>query len=115
MTVAGWGKISDQEQYASSKIYFATGRRVMSNEECRRVFGIIDSNICIDTSDNEGGICQGDSGGPLNLPVGGGQYMTIGVTSFTASAGCELGYPNGYARVTSFLDWISQNTGLEIP
>jgi len=34
--------------------------------------------------------------------------------SFGAAAGCELGYPVGFTRVTSFLSWISENTGINI-
>jgi len=54
---------------------------------------------------------QGDSGGALVVPSSGG-FTQIGVVSFVSSAGCASGYPSGYARVTSFVDWIRSNTGL---
>ena len=54
---------------------------------------------------------QGDSGGALVVENGNG-FTQIGVVSFVSSAGCASGYPSGYARVTSFLDWIRANTGL---
>jgi secreted trypsin-like serine protease len=54
---------------------------------------------------------QGDSGGALVVPSG-GTWKQIGVVSFVASAGCDAGYPSGYARVTSFLDWIRTNSGV---
>ena len=52
---------------------------------------------------------QGDSGGALVVPSSGG-FTQIGVVSFVSSAGCASGYPSGYARVTSFVDWIRSNT-----
>jgi len=54
---------------------------------------------------------QGDSGGALVVQSG-GTYTQIGVVSFVSSLGCASGYPSGYARVTSFRDWIQQNAGV---
>jgi secreted trypsin-like serine protease len=54
---------------------------------------------------------QGDSGGALVIQSG-GAYTQIGVVSFVSSAGCASGRPSGYARVTSFLDWIQTNSGV---
>ncbi|GLH16640.1 Blast:Serine proteases 1/2 [Gryllus bimaculatus] len=57
------------------------------------------------------GIALGDSGGPLIDLESGKQ---IGIVSYGSVDGCESGAPNGFARVTSFIDWISQNTGLSL-
>ena len=54
---------------------------------------------------------QGDSGGPLVLRNG-RKFTLIGVVSFGSSAGCAVGHPSGYARVTYFRDWIESHTGL---
>jgi len=54
---------------------------------------------------------QGDSGGALVINNG-ITYTQIGVVSFVSNAGCASGYPSGYARVTSFLDWIHSNIGV---
>ena len=56
---------------------------------------------------------QGDSGGALVLNNGNG-YTQIGVVSFVSSAGCASGYPSGYVRVTSYLDWLRTNAGVAI-
>lgn len=32
--------------------------------------------------------------------------MIVGVVSFGAQNGCQLGYPAGFSRVTSYLNWI---------
>jgi len=55
---------------------------------------------------------QGDSGGPLVVRNGNGNFTLIGVVSFVSSAGCAVGHPSGYARVTSFLTWIRNNTNI---
>jgi secreted trypsin-like serine protease len=56
---------------------------------------------------------QGDSGGALVINNG-DSYLQIGVVSFVSSLGCTSGYPSGYVRVTSYLDWISDQTGIAI-
>ena len=39
--------------------------------------------------------------------------VQVGVVSFGASAGCEVGYPAGFSRTEYYLDWIMTNTGLK--
>jgi len=57
---------------------------------------------------------QGDSGGPLVYRLDDGTYIQVGIVSFGAAAGCELGYPTAFTRVSSFVSWISENTGIII-
>lgn len=84
----------------------------ITNSQCRRSYNpllIIGSTLCATFSNQQGeSTCQGDSGGPLTYNNGNGTYL-VGVTSFVSSAGCDSGSPSGYARVTSFLNWIEQN------
>merc|ERR1712112_722176 len=69
-------------------------------------------------SDNAGGkgTCNGDSGGPLNMKfdvkngAAGQKWKQIGVVSFGASAGCEVGYPAGFSRTEYYRDWICSET-----
>jgi secreted trypsin-like serine protease len=56
---------------------------------------------------------QGDSGGALVI-YDGNSFLQIGVVSFVSSAGCASGYPSGYTRVSSYLDWIAAETGVDI-
>jgi len=58
-------------------------------------------------------VLQGDSGGPLLLMLG-GVYNQVGIVSFGAVEGCELEYPVGFTRVTSYLNWIETNTGISL-
>merc|ERR1712183_783501 len=69
-------------------------------------------------SDTAGGrgSCNGDSGGPLVQKAGGkaagDQWTQVGIVSFGASAGCEVGMPAGFTRTEYYLDWIKSETGM---
>jgi secreted trypsin-like serine protease len=56
---------------------------------------------------------QGDIGGPLVIKDIDGIYTQVGISSILASSTCTNA-PNGFTRVTSFLGWISANTGIAI-
>jgi len=56
---------------------------------------------------------EGDSGGPLVFKDATNGNTLIGVVSFVAALKCP-GYPNGFMRLTSFLNWIGENTDIEI-
>jgi secreted trypsin-like serine protease len=82
---------------------------IISNAECSAVYGTTTVNansICTGVV-NGHGTCNGDSGGPLFY-----NGATHGVTSFVASAGCQSGLPDGFARVTGFLGWIAGISGV---
>lgn len=54
----------------------------------------------------------GDSGGGLFLGDPNNhssERVVIGIVSYGALAGCELGYPAAFARVTSFIPWIDRH------
>jgi chymotrypsin len=108
-TISGWGRISDSSSATSSHLRSIT-QPVVTNEVCRATYGVIirDSTICIATTGGRSA-CNGDSGGPLTVRRS-GQVVQVGIASFVAAAGCEAGFPGGFARVTSFLNWINTNT-----
>lgn len=43
-----------------------------------------------------------------------GRYTEVGIVSFGHIAGCEKGHPVAFTRITSYLDWIEENTGIVI-
>lgn len=49
------------------------------------------------------------SGGPLTIRDN-GQSVQVGVVSFGSPQGCERGFPDGYARVSTFHSWINSVT-----
>lgn len=85
-----------------------TDTQTLTNEECRfrhhpsTALFIHESSICTFTK-VEQGICVGDSGGPL---ISGGEQ--IGVVSWGVP--CAQGIPDVYARVSSYRDWILENS-----
>lgn len=108
---SGYGRYSDHSLPTTNTMVKNVVLQVLSLDQCRRVYGanvILDSNVC--TSGSGGvGICQGDSGGPLTIFTNGGQEILLGVSSFVAYAGCELGHPSAFASVPKFIDWIHRH------
>ena len=118
--MSGWGRtVSGSGGNASSNpsIYLKwTSVSYMSGRNCseycvppRPSCQTIDSSkICFDSSSNSSSACQGDSGGPLVCLRNDGKPIILGITSLVTDYGdyCNTNYPNIYARVTTFLDWI---------
>nr|CAH0106510.1 unnamed protein product [Daphnia galeata] len=111
--ISGWGRRSDNA-LGISPVLHEVDVPCISNAECAATFGntIQPGNICVDTTGGHGS-CDGDSGGPLTF-VNGGVHNQVGIVSFGSSAGCEVGYPDAFARVSYYADWISSVTGLII-
>ncbi|XP_005187755.1 serine protease 1 [Musca domestica] len=107
---SGWGRISDSATGVTNNLQWAR-MQITTNSVCAATYGtsiVTASNICVTT---DGGVstCNGDSGGPLVLES---SKVQVGLTSFGAAAGCALGYPAAFTRLTSYLDWIKANTGI---
>merc|ERR1711878_229802 len=114
VTVTGWGKPSDSAGGISPVLREVRDIPVISNSDCNDVYGIVgDGVVCIDTAGGRGS-CNGDSGGPLVQKAGGkaagDKWKQVGVVSFGASAGCEVGYPAGFTRTEYYLDWVCSET-----
>ncbi|XP_059491203.1 brachyurin-like isoform X2 [Neocloeon triangulifer] len=114
-TVSGWGKISDATTSITDVLRYVS-LPIIANTQCATIYGtsvVISSTLCCSGA---GGLstCNGDSGGPLVYTEADGVKTQLGVVSFVSSTGCASGNPSGYARVTSFLNWISTNTGIVI-
>ncbi|XP_040160553.1 brachyurin-like [Anopheles arabiensis] len=108
-TVSGFGRTSDASQATSSVVMF-TSNPVMTNADCIAQWNAVliePQNVCMS---GEGGrsACNGDSGGPLAVQDGGS--LQVGVVSFGSAAGCAIGMPSVYARVSFFLDFIEANS-----
>ncbi|XP_061395913.1 serine protease 1-like [Musca vetustissima] len=106
---SGWGRTSDDSTVSPNLNYVPL--KIISNTLCAATYGssVVTSNtICVATTGGTS-TCQGDSGGPLVLES---NQVLVGVTSFVAAAGCAEGYPSGFVRVTSYLQWIKAITGI---
>ncbi|XP_037958868.1 collagenase-like [Teleopsis dalmanni] len=107
---SGWGRTSDAVTTVTTNLQWAD-LVVISNTKCAATYGtasVVASKICCSTP-NKVSTCQGDSGGPLVLAS---SKVQIGLTSFGAEKGCELGYPVAFTRLTSYLNWIKSYTGI---
>lgn len=109
-TASGWGKTKDSDESVTNQLRFVK-LQVISNRECSRHYAqglIVSTTLCTSTRGKKS-TCSGDSGGPLTD----GKEL-IGVTSFVSQKGCEKQTPAGFSRVTSYLQWIKDNTGLNV-
>ncbi|XP_047118636.1 brachyurin-like [Schistocerca piceifrons] len=79
------------------------------------LYGVQTNQICtISPSESEyASPCDGDSGGPLVVLEADGQPTLVGAVSFGISS-CESHFPSVYARVTSHLQWIANNTDITL-
>ncbi|GJQ67474.1 hypothetical protein Trydic_g8310 [Trypoxylus dichotomus] len=110
LVVSGWG-LTSQAATSPSSVLNYVGVTAISNQLCSLVYGtstVINSTLCTIGETNEG-TCSGDSGGPLVRYDEYGVATLEGIVSFGAAAGCDLGYPSGFARVSKLLDWIKEN------
>lgn len=106
--VSGFGRYKNDQPVVSRKLLW-TFVKVISNEQCTRVYGekvIINSTLCAESSLGAGqNTCGGDSGGGL-VKFENGKFRHIGVAVFAATDNCGAGYPSGFMRTRSYLQWI---------
>ncbi|XP_062540750.1 brachyurin-like [Armigeres subalbatus] len=114
-TVVGWGNTGnrDNEPLPLQHLQFAHGD-VITNFVCGLTHSFVrEGHIC--TSTDEGGPCDGDEGGPIYAEVD-GDTLLIGIHSFhfSGTRGCDRGRSSVNTRITEYLDWIGQNSDVEI-
>lgn len=107
VNASGWGKTSDSIWAGPAQLLQHAKLQVISNYECSKTFDNIYSTTLCAQGANYQSTCRGDSGGPLVL----NRNILVGLSSFGWKS-CTAGKPNGFTRVTSYLDWISKNTGI---
>lgn len=113
VVASGWGRTSDAAAGITNTLQFVD-LTVVDQATCSKSYkkGLVQpSNVCVRTQGGQS-TCQGDSGGPLVTMKA--PKVLIGVTSFGSASGCEKGIPAAFTRTTSYLDWIKQNTGLNV-
>ncbi|XP_058122978.1 collagenase-like [Anopheles ziemanni] len=112
-TVFGWGRFGSGISN-SAELRFARAP-VLTNLACRLNLPtntISDAHMCTDGA--LGGPCPGDNGAPLTIVDADGVTTQIGVFSFNSILGCESDRAAVYTRMSSYLDWIGQNSDVVI-
>jgi len=110
LVVTGWGATSSGGSTAD--VLQEAVVNYVDNTECENRYGrgkISSAMMCAATPSKDS--CQGDSGGPLvhARSNNNNNYALAGVVSW--GYGCaDPNYPGVYARVTSVLPWINDNT-----
>jgi len=106
--ISGWGRMKIGEEFTNPDILQETHTRIISQEQCRKVWQSTlpkdGRDICIFTGKSTA--CQGDSGGPLACRHAGGEFQLLGATSF-GPGNCAVSAPAGYASIPYYLSWIN--------
>ncbi|XP_052086018.1 plasma kallikrein-like [Mytilus californianus] len=105
--VTGWGDTNEDDTDASLRQVHG---HVISNTRCSEYWKTNMDSDMICFGDGTYGPCSGDSGSPMSCKRNGRYYLT-GIVSW-GTEGCDKqGYPSVFTRVTSYVDWIKQQTG----
>nr|ABZ04013.1 serine protease 5 [Costelytra zealandica] len=98
----GWGRTVTNGAIPNNLQHLATN--TITHANCQSSWGNMVSTmqICAVTRSGQGA-CQGDSGGPL---VQNSNRAQLGIVSFIRAGGCAIGWPDVYARVSSYISWI---------
>ncbi|EDV96765.1 chymotrypsin BI [Drosophila grimshawi] len=110
---SGWGRYATGV-HAISNVLRYVQLQIIDGRTCKRNFPLSfrGTNICT-SGRNARSTCNGDSGGPLVLQRRHSKKrVLVGITSFGSIYGCDRGYPAAFTKVASYLDWISDETGV---
>jgi trypsin len=112
VTATGWGRTSTNGPIPADLQTVAL--TINGRSQCQSTWGagitITTGMICAGRSHAGQGICNGDSGGAL-VTGSGASPTIVGTMSFRTSLGCAYGsYPEVYARIANYIDFINQNT-----
>lgn len=105
LTMTGWGSSGVGQDYpVELKKLDVT---YITNEKCRKMYGlnrndIDEGHICVQPP-SATGACHGDTGGPLVNAEG----LLVGVGNFGVP--CGVGFPDVFARLSFYNDWIRTN------
>ncbi|XP_037809759.1 collagenase-like [Lucilia sericata] len=113
--ISGFGWISDMANMNNEWLLW-TSVDVIDNSICAHVYNeeIEDSIICAQGPNGTyQSPCDGDSGGALVWKNEANNFVQIGIYSFSKKNNCSR-FPSGYTRVSSYLDYIHNITGLNL-
>lgn len=104
------------DSYLSENLRYAF-TTVISNDECEQSYPpgyVRGETMCtLGYINSLQSGCYGDQGGALVTNINGVWYQ-IGLISTIHSDGCAGTNPNLYTRITPYLQWITEMTGISI-
>ncbi|CAB3372503.1 Hypothetical predicted protein [Cloeon dipterum] len=114
-TISGYGRTKNSNTRNTVLRY--TDVIIMNSTICSRYYPSFNATIliCAKNVANASGTCKGDSGGPLTITESDGVKTQVGISSYgplPRDGGCESLRPDGYVRITYYLDWIKRVAGL---
>ncbi|XP_001662704.2 collagenase [Aedes aegypti] len=117
-TFMGWGRFGSGN---SNSAVLRFGRsQIITNLACRVSLptnSILDQHICTEgfnAAAGRGSPCTGDTGAPLTIVDADGITTQVGVFSFNSILGCESGRAAVFTRMSAYLNWIAENSDVEI-
>ncbi|XP_053949100.1 trypsin alpha-3-like [Anastrepha ludens] len=103
--ISGWGRTSADGPPATQLQYNTL--RPITNAECRKYFSDVPQTVLCLAHTPGNGACYGDSGGPAIY-----NGNLVGVANFIIYR-CGLSVPDGYAKISSFRNWLRQNSDVK--
>ncbi|XP_037809746.1 chymotrypsin BI-like [Lucilia sericata] len=113
--ISGFGRTKDKVVKLSRWLLWAT-IEIVPNKQCDEAYKekTPDTVLCaVGSNGTNMSACDGDSGGALVWKNPDNKFVQIGVFSYLTPRKCSK-YPTGYTRLTSYLDYVKNVTGLQI-
>ncbi|KAI1704039.1 trypsin domain-containing protein [Ditylenchus destructor] len=110
VVITGWGDITGGETIPD--VLREGTARVTNDKICQTNYGDYESDMICIASHNHTMSYRGDSGGPA-LVKENGRWTKIGICSY-GKGRVTFKIPSIYARVSSFCDWIAENSNNEV-
>lgn len=103
VTLTGWGSVKAWGRYATKlqTIDLAYVEHSTCEKSVKNADWLGEGHICTYTKEGEGS-CHGDSGGPLVDE----EHTLVGVVNWGEA--CAVGYPDVFASVGYYYDWITK-------
>merc|ERR1712168_1501557 len=113
--ITGWGKTNGAGN-SLPNILQQAALPVVSQAECKKKYPIVEQSPHLCAGEGRAGAsggCNGDSGGPFVCQEG-GRWVVHGAVSF-GQRNCPTTHYTVFARVNSYLSWISKYIGSNPP
>jgi len=109
--ISGWGFTMKSKTDFWDERLQTVGSKIWQFADCQHHWRVRERYQMCFGDGNVGG-CMGDSGGPLACERQDGRYAVVGVTSYGDGECTTPGVPSVWTKVSGYMDFIHQYTGL---